>query len=308
LTLPKRIARVDCLGLGIVPLDLLFTVPHFPIPGHKIDAVDLTIQGGGPIPNCLVGMARLGLCTSFVGAVGDDFAGRLSLDELKREKVETRNVVIKKRSSALAAGMIEVGSGRRTISLFRSIQVKPLDLNLKQLPISRVVHLDGRDMAACMKLARWARRAGALISLDIGSIRNDVSALIPLVDQLVVADTFALAYCRTRSAKKAIEILAHECPGEIVVTEGIKGSLGYDRQQWYRQPTYKVKVVDTTGAGDSFHAGYLFGLLKGKPMPERLKLGAAVAALKCMKPGARTGAPTIDQLNLFLKRRHATYA
>ena len=127
-------------------------------------------------------------------------------------------------------------------------------------------------------------------------MRNDVTPVLPLVDHLVVADAFAFSYTGKRKATTAIGRLAEICPGSIVVTEGLKGSTGRDRNadrttgEMIRQPAFKVTCEDATGAGDSFHAGYIFGLLKGLDMAERLEFGAAVAALKCGRPGARTGA------------------
>ena len=90
-------------------------------------------------------------------------------------------------------------------------------------------------------------------------------------------------------------------PPTVVVTEGTKGSTGYENGKFHKQPAYKVKTVDTTGAGDAFHAGYLYGLLKGFDLAERLKWGAAVAALKCAKPGARAGIPALNEVKRFLK-------
>lgn len=299
---------MDVLGLGIIPLDLLFTVPRFPEVGGKIDAISLIVQGGGPVPNTLVGLSRLGCSTAAVAAVGDDLFGRMSIDELKREKVDAGSIIIKKQASASAAGLIEAGSGRRTIALYRTIEVKPRDLVLNRLPIPRIIHLDGRDLAACIKLAKWGRKLGAVISFDIGSVRNDVSPIFPLVDHLVVADAFALPYTNSKSAKDAVSKLSLICPGEIVVTEGVAGSVGLDTSGFHIQRAYQVKACDTTGAGDAFHAGYLYGLLKGWGMPERLRFGAAVAALKCTKPGARTGAPRLREVERFLRKEPITYA
>lgn len=303
---PKK--KIDVLGLGIIPLDLLFTVPCFPEVGGKIDATSLIVQGGGPVPNTLVGLSRLGCTTAAIAAVGDDLFGRLSIEELKREKVDARTIIVKKQASASAAGLIEAGSGRRTIALYRNIEVKPSDLDLDKLPLPRIIHLDGRDLAACIKLAKWGRKVGALISFDIGSIRNDVSPIFPLVDHLVVADAYALPFTNTKTARDAISKLSMICPGEIVVTEGLKGSTGLDASGFHTQKAYLVKACDTTGAGDAFHAGYLFGLLKGYGMPARLRFGAAVAALKCTKPGARTGAPKLREVERFLTGEPATYA
>lgn len=296
--------RLDCLGMGIMPVDLLYTVNQLPQPGEKINATSLVVQGGGPVPNTLVGLSRLGATTAMIGVVGHDWAGDFSIDELKRDNVATDWVIRKRRSSATAVGLIEAGSGRRTIALHRDIFIGPGDLCLRDLPLARVVHLDGRDMDACLKLARWGRRTDAQISLDVGSIRNDVSALLPLVDHLVVADAFALPFTGCRTAKAAIHELAKICSGAIVVTEGTRGVTGYQDGRFFRQAAFTVNAVDTTGAGDAFHAGYLFGLLQGLSLPEQLLRGCATAALKCTKPGARTGAPTTTAFRKFLREHY----
>jgi sulfofructose kinase len=291
-----------------MPLDVLLTVPYFPRAGHKIDAQNVTIQGGGPVPNCLVGLTRLGLRTAFIGAVGNDFTGNLGYQELKSEGINCKNIIVKRsQDSAIASGMIESGTGRRTIALHRKINVSPDDLTLDKYPIPKVIHLDGRDLQACIKLARWGKSVGSQISFDIGSVRNDVSSIFPLVDHLVVADAYAFPFTGSHSVTKAIEKLSRLCPGEIVITEGIKGSTGYDGYDIYFQPAFKVRNVDTTGAGDAFHAGYLFSLIKGMAMPKRLCLGAVTSALKCSHPGARTGAPTLEQVKAFLSRKRSIY-
>jgi sulfofructose kinase len=124
----------------------------------------------------------------------------------------------------------------------------------------------------------------------------------------VVADSYALPFTRTRTVRQALERLKGYCSGTVVVTEGTKGSLGCENGVWGRQPAFRVTNVDTTGAGDAYHTGYLYGLLHGYDLAARMHLGAAVAALKCSKPGARAGAPTMRQVREFLKRKPRTYA
>lgn len=293
--------------MGIMPLDLLYTIDRFPPAGGKVNATDLCVQGGGPVPNALVGLSRLGLSTALIAVRGEDWAGQLGLAELQKEKVDCRHIIVKRASSATAAGFIERGSGRRTIAFYREVGIRPSDLNTSDYPIPRVVHLDGRDLKAAIKLARWGKRVGAMVSFDIGSIRNDVSPIFPLVDHLVVADSYAFPFTGTRTVRQAIKRLAKNCSGCIVVTQGTRGAMGFERGIFTRHPAYRVAVADTTGAGDAFHVGYLCGLLRGRPMYERLRLGAATAALKCTKSGGRAGMPRRRQLNLFLAGNPKVY-
>jgi len=298
---------IDCLGLGIIPLDFLVQIPRFPERGGKVDADSLCVQGGGPIPNTMVGLRRLGLKTTVIAVVGDDLAGKISIDELRREKIDTRHVIVKKLRSATAYGFIEP-DGRRTIALHRKIGISARDLKLDTYPIPRLVHLDGRDLEATLKLARWAKRVGALVSFDIGSVRNDVTPVLPLIDHLVVADAWAFPYAGTRAVKTALKKLHEITGGTVVITEGTRGAVALENGAFERYPAYRVDAVDTTGAGDAFHVGYIYALLQGKDMATRLKIGSAVAALKCTRPGARGGMPISSALSRFLKGNPKTYA
>jgi sugar/nucleoside kinase (ribokinase family) len=292
-----------------MPLDLLFEIDDYPSAGGKRDATALTVQGGGPVPNVLVGLQRLGHSTALITAVADDLAGRIGVEEVEREGVVTRFIVRKATGrSLMAGGFVERGSGRRTIVLYREIHVRPRDVVTSKLPLPRIVHLDGRDLKACIKLAQWGRSKGATICFDIGSTRNDISPILPMVDHLIVADAFALPFTGVRTARRALLRLQDFCPGTVVVTEGTKGSLGCEDGQFVRQRAYRVHDVDTTGAGDAFHTGYIYGLLHGYDLAARMRFGAATAALKCTKPGARAGAPTLRQVKNFLRRNPPTYA
>lgn len=299
---------IDCLGLGIMPLDILLEIPSFPEFGGKRNASDMIIQGGGPVPNTMIGLARLGLTTAVIAAVGDDFVGRESRSELRKEKVDDRFLVTKRGRSDLAAGCVEQGSGRRTIVLHRKIHVTPRDLRTGDYPIPRLVHLDGRDVPACVKLARWGRKVGAIVAFDIGSMRNEVAPLLPLVDQLIVADAFALPYTKSRTATAAVKKLARLCPGTVIVTEGTRGQTALENGRLVTGRAFKAKVVDTTGAGDAFHTGYFYGLLKSWPLERRMEFGAAVAALKCGSMGARTGLPRLRTVHEFLRKKPDRYA
>ena len=127
--------KTDCLGLGIIPLDFLVQVAYYPPAGGKIVASDLSVMGGGPIPTALTGLSRMGLSTALIAAVGDDLVGKLLVEEIKKEKIDPRYIIVKKNHrSDSAYGFVEEGSGRRTIALYRTLKIKPRDLKLTALP------------------------------------------------------------------------------------------------------------------------------------------------------------------------------
>ncbi len=296
--------RCDCLGLGIAPADIIMQINAFPKPGAKIDCTGMVIQGGGPIPTAMVALARLGFRPALISAVGDDIFGRFVLDELIREKVDVSLIKIKKDRTAIAVGWAEEKTGRRTIALDLGIRVTPGDIKTRELPLPRLVHLDGRYMPTCLKLARWAKKRGVPVVFDIGSMRNDVSALMPLADHLVCAEDFALPFTKSRTVTGALKKLFKLGPTTVVITSGIKGAIGYcAKDGLVHQKAFRVKVIDTTGAGDAYHGAYLAGLLKGWDLSRRMEFASAVAAINCMRLGGRAGLPTYNQVCGFLSKR-----
>ncbi len=301
---------IDCLGLGMAPLDLIYPVDRFPSAGSKNNTGTISIQGGGPVPTALVTLARLGMKASLILAVGDDVFGKYLIEDLEGEGVDVSHIIKKKnRASSVASILVERESGRRTVAVNIDAEIGKSDFKLKDLPVTKIVHLDGRFMKASLKLARWARRKGIMVSLDVGSVRNDVSELLPLVDHLVVADSFAMPFTGKKSVRKAVEKLAEVCSGTIVVTAGIDGSYGYSEEGGFiRQRAFKVRTVDTTGAGDVYHGGYLFGLLKAYGLKERMEFASAAAAIKCTKPGGRNGIGSYRRVRDFLRKGPKKYA
>ncbi|MEE9442242.1 MAG: PfkB family carbohydrate kinase [candidate division Zixibacteria bacterium] len=299
---------VDALGLGIAPVDFFVTMRSFPLPGKKIDGIPQSslIAGGGPIPNSLCTFSKLGGRASLIAPFGDDRWAKFAREEPDKFGVRHNLCVIRKNcSSARAFAWIEQQSGNRTIVLDmpQRIFIHPRDFKLSCLPIPKLIHLDGRHLKAAVKLAHWGKKVDARVMLDIGSVRNKVDELFPYLDFLICADDYARHYFNTRSIKKAASGFKKIGIPEVVVTCGTNGSFGIDSfNNQHRQKAFKIKAVDTTGAGDAFHGGYLFGLLKGWDLERKMKFASATAALKCLKPEARTGIPSYRQTIAFIKK------
>ncbi|MCP4565998.1 MAG: hypothetical protein GY841_00300 [FCB group bacterium] len=306
--------KVDLLGLGIAPVDFFVSMNGYPEPGQKIDSIGNShlIRGGGPVPTALCTFSKLGGNSSLVTTLGDDMWGRFVRTELDRFGVEHKHCIERKNCRhALAFAWIDISTGDRTIVLDtnKKMTVKPADIKTDSLPIPKLIHLDGRHLPACLKLARWGKKVGAKIMLDVGSVRNRVDDLFPYIDYLVCADQFASDYTGRKSLRPAVKSLKDNGIPEVVVTSGVKGSFGIDAEgNEARQRAYRVKAVDVTGAGDVFHGSYLFGIFKDWPLEDKLKFAAAAAALKCRLPGARDGIPSYRQAKSFMKKHRSFYA
>ena len=310
----KSAREVDLLGLGIAPVDFYVSMKGYPSPGQKIDSIgdSLLICGGGPVPTALCTFSKLGGRASLVTTLGDDSWGAFIRSELDRFGVEHKHCIERKCCRhALAFAWIDINTGDRTIVLDtnKKMKVQPADIKTDSLPIPRLIHLDGRHMPACLKLARWGKKVGAKIMLDVGSVRNRVDDLFPYLDFLVCADQFAYDYTGRKSLRPAVKSLKGKGIPEVVVTSGIKGSFGIDADGIEaRQRAYRVRAVDVTGAGDVFHGAYLFGILNHRPLDYKLNFASAAAALKCRLPGARDGIPSYRQVTAFMRRHRAFYA
>ncbi len=305
---------VDVLGLGIAPTDFFVSMDKHPTAGLKIDGIpgSALVAGGGPVPTACCTVAKFGGKAALIAPFGDDRWGDFGREDLDSFGVDHSHSIIRRNCrTALAFAWIEIGTGDRTIVLDmdKRLFIKPSDIKLNTLPIPKLIHMDGRHVDACIKLAKWGRKVGAKIMLDVGSVRNRVDDLFPHIDFLICADQFGLHYWKTRSIKKAVKEFKKIGIPEVIVSSGVKGSYGIDSGGNDNfQKAYKVTPVDVTGAGDVYHGSHLFGLLKGWDLTRRMKFAAAAAALKCKKPGARIGIPTLKQAVTFMRNHRSFYA
>lgn len=297
---------LDVIGVGQCSLDYLGFIDSYPEEDAKKEFTDLLIQGGGPVATALAALTRLGRTTSFVGRVGDDRPGRVIRDGLKDEGVTTDHLQYQAgRTSQLAFIMANPHTATRTIFWTRSTagEVDPEHLPLNLIRSARVLHLDGLYRQASLVAARAAGEAGVKVVLDAGTLRPHSLELAALADHLVVAEPFINAIAPDAPPEEAVRRL-YDLGGEAaVVTLGKRGSWGFDGVSAVHCPAFEVVSVDTTGAGDAFHAGYIHGLLSGADLIQRMRLGSAVAALSTTALGGRTALPDLQVLESFLAAR-----
>jgi len=293
----------DCVGFGICALDYLCVVPHYPRLDEKTEAVDFSLQGGGPVATALVALARLGARTAFMGRIGDDASGKILLNEFNAENINTLGTIVDKTMPTNQAFIwIDRSTGKKSIVLnARHYQpVLPNELKLGFIRSARYLLLDGRDTAASFELINWIHRRGGQVVLDAGSPRDRTDELLSRVDYPVVSESFCQSYLGLTDYEAAVTQLLDFGASAAVVTCGSQGCYGGDATGIYYQPAYAVEVVDTTGAGDVFHGAFIFGLLNNWHLKEVLKFASAAAALKCTGIGGRSAIADFEGVNNFL--------
>ncbi|HEX8653257.1 MAG TPA: carbohydrate kinase family protein [Pyrinomonadaceae bacterium] len=299
----------DAVGFGLNAVDHLVVVPEYPAFNAKVRFIEHKQSAGGQTASAMVGLQRLGLRTAYAGRFGSDAEGQFGLMSLKGEGVDVRFAeVIEGARTQTAFIIIDARSGERTITWDRD---ERLGYRADEAPIElaargRVLHLDAHDPVACARLAQRARAVGAAVSADIDNIYEGLPELLPLIDILIASTEFPHRLTGIRDERAAlIETKARYGCRLVGMTLGVRGALLYHDGVFLEAPAYAVPggCRDTTGAGDAFHAGFLYGLLRGEEIETSLKLANATAALKCRSLGARTSLPSETQLHEFIEEQ-----
>lgn len=293
----------DVVGVGYTAYDYLGIVPHLPEPDTKLELIELLEQGGGPVSTALVTLSRLGKKTALVAKVGGDTRGRLMLEDLEREGVDTRGVVVSRdHGSQFAFIMVEPRKGHRTILWSRAglpnLSEKEVDEGLVRS--ARLLHVDNHEVPGALAAARTAREAGIPVLLDAGTPDERIEELLSLVDCAVASQSFPLELTGIRDRAKGLEAIRAYGPRVAAMTLGPEGALALTDEGFVHSPGFLLDVVDTTGAGDVFHGGFAYGVLEGWDVEETLRFANAVAGMKCRRLGGRTGIPTRAEVEAFL--------
>ena len=290
----------DVVGIGLNAVDYLVGLPRFPIPGEKLRMSGFTREGGGQVATALVALSRWGLRCKYVGNVGDDENGRISSLLLSNEGIDLTHVrTVPGASSQFAVIIVEEKTGERTILWDRDpkIRVSREDLPLDEIRRARALLLDGHDVAPSIIAARAAQAAGVPVVLDAEKVQEGTEELLPLCDHIVAAGHFPGLLIPGVSAENgAREMLRRYAPRTSTVTLGPRGAFGCDGREEICSPSIRVDALDTTGACDVFHAGFLYALLEGLPFREILAFANTAAGLSCRGMGGRSGIPTIEAI------------
>lgn len=297
----------DCVGFGLNAVDHLIVVPEYPAFDTKTRLLEHKQSAGGQTASAIVALQRLGLTTAYAGRFGSDAEGHFGFAAIRDEGVDVEFAeIIAGASTQIAFVIIDQRSGERTILWDRDDRVgyQPAEAPLAVAGRGRVLHLDAHDPPACVVMAQVARDAGTIVSSDFDSIYEGLPAVLPLVDVLLSSKDFAHRLTGISDLRASlVELKARYGCTLVGVTLGERGALVYCEGQFIESPAFAVPggCRDTTGAGDAFRGGFLFGLLHGEEIETSLRFGNAVAALKSRSLGARTSLPNEKELNEFLK-------
>ena len=289
-------------GIGQCSLDYLAVVDAYPRANTKKEVFEWREQGGGPVATALVTVARLGIAARFYGVIGDDEPGEKIRQSLVGEGVDARLIKRKGKSSQIAFIVIEKGSGRRTIFWKRPSgkELKKTELDDDFLKGGNFLLLDGLMADVSLHAAAKARESGIPVMLDAGRLRRGMLEIAALSDYIVASEEFARDLKWRLTAAELAKRRAELGCKVLTVTLGERGSISVSDKRLLRVPAFTVETVDTTGAGDVFHGGFIYGLLQKWELKDIMAFASAVAAMKCKKVGGRAGIPSLSEVKAFL--------
>jgi sulfofructose kinase len=287
----------DVVGFGLNAVDHLCRTPRFPQPTSKLLLDGYECAPGGQVATAMVALQRWGRRTAYVGAFGDDVFGATARHALEAEGVGLEGCVVRAATpNQLAVILIDGETGERTVLWHRdeALTIRPEEISPDGICAGRVLHLDGCDGDAAMEAAGWATAAGIPTVLDMDRPRPGIEALLERIDIAVVPQEFAAELTGSADPAEALPLLARSGCALAVVTCGNAGSVGSCRGETFQVPAFPVECVDTTGAGDVFHAAVIHGLLAGWEVESTLRFASAAGALQCTRLGAQAGIPDLD--------------
>lgn len=281
-------------------------VDKFPEAGTKVQASDFLFTSGGQAGNAAVAVARLGGVVSFAGPLGspeDEFASRI-VDSFARENIDCSAAVRVPGATSSVSLILLDAAGEKMIATRRD---RGLSSVLPQNPDRMVaavdaVLLDNRYSDFVTPICRAAELRGIprVLDLDRATKGND---LLLQASSHVIASAEALRDSTgLRNLLDALKKLGEGFDGFLAFTDGPDGVYWLDQGSVRHLPAFKVKAVDTLGAGDVFHGAFTFRLVENGDLVDAMRFAAAAAAIKCTRFGGLTGAATRAEVDAFLEK------
>lgn len=271
------------LSVGIATLDTIVLVDKYPAANERVIAREIVRAVGGPATTAAVTMARLGIDVSLACVIGDDEAGRHIFDTLKREGVDTRNVVIDPHVST-SVGNIVVSSHEQSRAIMVQLHsVRPgKPTNIADYGW---IHVDQSGMETA-KIWGIKRGGDAKLSIDIGYQTSGLNSAD--YDLYVPSENITTDLSSAERDKNS-----------VVISRGGEGSIYSDGVETGTIPALNTEVVSTLGAGDVFHGALVAAQVWGKSLSESVEIATIVAGLSCRALDGQSGIPTKAELDAF---------
>jgi sulfofructose kinase len=307
----ETLTMVDVAGVGLNATDTIVRLPHFPAFNSKVEFRNSDVLPGGQVASAMVACSLWGLKTRYVGKIGDDHFGRLQQEAMERAGVESHWLVAANCQSQSSFILVDERNGERTVLWKRDprLELLPDEIRREWVVRSKLLHVDGHDCAGAAAAARWAREVSIPVIADLDNLYPGVEALLENVDYLISSREFPARLTGEQNLMNSLKTLARRFRCRVTAaTLGEDGVLAWDGLEFHYCPAFEVTPVDTTGAGDIFHAGFAYAQIQAWDLGRALEFGCAAAGLSCMGPGARGGIASVHQIEELIRKGHRRQA
>jgi sugar/nucleoside kinase (ribokinase family) len=237
----------------------------------------------------------------------------LQQKEMLSAGIEAHWIVVPACQSQSSFILVDEPTGERTVLWKRDprLELLPSDVQREWVTSARLLHVDGHDCAGATQAARWAREAGISVTADLDNRYPGVEVLLENVDYAIASREFPARITGENDLFVSLPALACRFGCRLTAaTLGTDGVLAWDGARFHYSPAFEIKPVDTTGAGDVFHAAFAYALLRGDELPSALEFCCAAAGLSCLGKGARGGIAGLAEIEAMVRngqRRPAAF-
>lgn len=297
----------DIVGVGTLDVSIYLNVDRIPQYDEKVLAKSHQYLVGGMIANSLVVASRLGLKTVLHAPVGQDQYGEMAIEGMKKNNVDISGLVHKPEGGTYFCVVMLDDVGEKSLIVVPSdnMDLKALEFDAKIITSAKHMHtilFDDVELAV-----DTAKENGMTISMDIettmlnGNFDERLKKLLPKIDILFLGESAANILGHGISPDIDVKNIFALGVKVVCLTQGDKGGLIHDEGGISHFPAYKIKPVDSTGAGDSFAGGFIYGFLNNWDNIESAKFASAVAAINTLSYGGHDGAPTLAETQEFIQ-------
>lgn len=292
-------------------MDFVIEVSKMPTPGETVLSKNFKLVPGGKGANEAYAIGKLGANVKMIGVVGDDEYGNILIENLKSVNVNTESI-IKLNNTNTGCAFINVDeNGENSIVVVsganENISKEIIDNNVKLIEEADIIVMQLEiPINIVTYVAEIAKEKGKLVILDPApalpnldeKLLSNVDIIKPNESEIQILSGIKIE--SNDDIIKGAKTLIDKGVKSVIVTLGEKGSILVTKEKYKCFPTYKVKSIDTTAAGDSFTAALAKSLLDGKNLEESIKFGHLVSSIVVTKKGAQTSIPNQIEINNFL--------
>jgi sugar/nucleoside kinase (ribokinase family) len=315
------ISNLDIIGIGTNAIDQVIQLYRIPDADAKVvcPPEKYSLFDGGVMGNTLTGLSRLGLKTGYLGKLGDDNFAKMIQDSCRRDNIDLSHCEVIPDKHTACTWIVVDADGERSIVLFPNVLTEVNESFIESassyIQSCRLLHVEGSEMRLkpFIDAAKIAKSAGAQISFDLDIPASDfvdklhLATMDELEEMISLCDLFipCIGGAKDLTSKEnplemAISLQQKYGVPNIAISHGEEGCFVATEKEAFQSPAYNIDPVDGTGSGDAFHAGMIYGYMRGWDLQETSAFANACGAMNTIKLGARSGMTTEAKVRKFI--------